>query len=320
MRATPFPDICTLADGLANALTSGGARAPVPVLERKANPQAGTFASEIVTCRLVDGTERRLFCKYGPTRHHSPDGRPGLAYEALVHRQVLRPARAATPELFGVYAHAPSDSVWLFFNHLEGAVHASRAPSQGTALELAAGWIGQFHAAHEATAARADIALTRYDRAWYLRWPRRTHQLAGDLRERYPWLTAACDAFEGCVDQLLAQPLTVIHADYYTDNVLYRDGAVYPIDWEWAALAPGEIDLASLVSRWPADLVERCVRSYCDARWPDGPPADFQRTLDVAKLYLCFRYMGISREFMMSERRRWRFEAVRLLSEKLGLL
>ena len=313
VRAYPGPR--TLAKGLAAVLGDG-----VTVVARRANPHAGTFASEMVTCRF-QGTEQRLFCKYGASRLSSKQGlRAGVAYEANVLRRVLQPL-GLSPRFYGAYTHRRAGRTWLIHEYLDGWIHANRAPCQATAVGLAARWIGRFHGANAGRFQRGRGAcLNRYDEAHYLRWARRTARLAGDLHGRYPWLKDACRRYEGLVGLLTAQPATVIHGDYYTDNVLFRDGEVCPIDWEWAAVGVGEIDLASLTDRWPEDVVRHAVAEYRRARWPRRSPADFERVLDVARLYLCFRYMGIGRDWLTDEKRRWRFDAAHALSERLGLI
>ena len=65
-----------------------------------------------------------------------------------------------------------------------------------------------------------------------------------------------------------------------------------PIDWESAALAAGEIDLASLTSGWDADLAALCEQEYCLARWPEGTPDDLALRLTAARVFLNLRRLG----------------------------
>jgi hypothetical protein len=58
--------------------------------------------------------------------------------------------------------------------------------------------------------------------------------------------------------------------------------AIYPVDWESAAVAAGEIDLAALTEGWPPGFVEQCELEYQRARWPEGPPTGFERRLAAA--------------------------------------
>ncbi len=115
--------------------------------------------------------------------------------------------------------------------------------------------------------------LHRFDAAYYRRWAERTLQFAGDAHRA--WLPMLRTRYQAVVEYLVEQPRTVIHGDYYADNTLYRDGIIYPLDWEREAVAVGEIDLASLTNGWHAELVEACEREYRQVRWPDGAPAEF---------------------------------------------
>ena len=102
------------------------------------------------------------------------------------------------------------------------------------------------------------------------------------------------------------------------NNILYSGGVIYPIDWESAAVAAGEIDLACLTEGWPPRVVRECERRYREARWPDGAPADFERRLGAARLYLAFRWLGEEPDETVDESNRWRFDDLRTVGERLG--
>jgi hypothetical protein len=69
-------------------------------------------------------------------------------------------------------------------------------------------------------------------------------------------------------------------------NVLCRSGIVNPIDWESAAIAAGEIDVASLTGGWPTQIARQLQLEYQQAGWHAGAPGDFELTLGAARLYL----------------------------------
>ena len=77
--------------------------------------------------------------------------------------------------------------------------------------------------------------------------------------------------------------------------MLVDDEGVYPVDWEATALAPGEIDLASITDKWPDKTVKACMLQYQRARWPEGAPSDLDISLDVARVYWLFRWLGDTR-------------------------
>ena len=120
---------------------------------------------------------------------------------------------------------------------------------------------------------------------------------------------------------LLAAPATVIHGEFYINNILVRRKNVFPVDWESTAIAAGEIDLAALVEGpWRENVVRRCEREYQRSRWPDGAPHDFERTLDAARLYLYFRWLGERPDWTVREATLWRYDHLHGTAKKLGLI
>src|SRR5260370_16011553 len=74
----------------------------ITILGRDPAVYVSTFFNEIVTCRLPDGSVRRLLAKRGgahtaPTYGH----RGGVPYEARVYRSVLEPLATSAPRFYG---------------------------------------------------------------------------------------------------------------------------------------------------------------------------------------------------------------------------
>ena len=86
-------------------------------------------------------------------------------------------------------------------------------------------------------------------------------------------LAGLATTFEERASELTSAPQTIIHGEYYPKNILVREGEIFPVDWESAAVAAGEIDLASLTEGWPEEDKRVCQAEYCAARWPNGAPA-----------------------------------------------
>jgi hypothetical protein len=323
LASSAFPDLQALTAGLASVFGGdGAARIEVTVLARRPNYYASTFPSEVVTCRFEDERELRLLCKYAAGRSHRDYGHRGdVAYEAAVYRHVLGPLQASTPRFYGSYIDRAGGESWLLIEYLEGAVGLEESPSPPGAMLLAARWVGRFHAVAEARLAGAPTAfLNAYDREYYLRWVHRTSLLAGHWHQRLLWLGRLCERAAAFEDLLLAQPVTIIHGEYVPHNLLVRGGQIYPIDWESAAIAMGEIDLIGLTDKWPTEIARECEREYRRARWPAGPPANFERRLDLARLYWDFRWLGDRPEWTASEKVGPRFEHLRSAGERLGLI
>jgi len=208
---------------------------------------------------------------------------------------------------------------WLILEYVDASMLLEHAPHPA-AVVSAARWIGRFHAANVARLSSTPMPLLNtYDLAYYQGWARRTALLAEPVQQRLPWLTPLCERSQGALALLLAPPVTIIHGEYYPKNVLYRDGIIYPVDWESAAIAAGEIDVACLTDRWPADTVRECELAYQQARWPDGAPAAFAQRLAPARLYIHVRWLG-GRPEWTTRQQYCRFVHLRSVGEQLGLI
>lgn len=300
--------------------TSGSVDDGVLIICREPNIYTSTSSSEIVTCRSRDGSDLRVFCKYGGREIHDSYGhRGGLPYEAEVYRHALQPLPLSLPRFYGAHTDPTTGTTLLALEYVHGAERLALTAAAEAALGLAARWIGCFHAANEKRLSQPSMTwFNMYDRAYYLAWARRTSLFAGELHREFPWLASLCDRFEEFVPALLASPLTLIHGEYTMSNLLIRNGAIYPTDWESAAVGPGEIDLAMLIDGWPEEDAQRAEVEYQRTRWPEGAPEAFRHRLDVARMYIQLRWLGDRPETTLDKRFRWRFETLRRDEELLG--
>ena len=268
-----------------------------PVISRSPWPFEGTFDAEVVTCRTATGDIRRVYCKHGPdidgTQHAAYGHRGGLGREAAVYSYVLDPLGVSAPRCIAFRHDDLTDADWLVLEFLEGATPLLES-RRTRSLDRAAEWLGSFHGATEGL--WPDLLLSGVpfrDAAWYQGWMDRTASWAGVLHLRYPWLATACRN-SSLFEPLLTAPHSVVHGEFSPANVLLRDGEVYPIDWESAAMAPGELDLAFFTLGWPRRLRRRVEAAYARRRWPGGAPAEFEETLRAARIHACFRVLGDS--------------------------
>jgi aminoglycoside phosphotransferase (APT) family kinase protein len=307
---------------LERAVRAGLRRDDVAVVTREHPRSRGSYPSEVVTCRLEGSRELRLYCKYGhPPRGQGAHGhRRGVGYEAEVYREVLEPLPLPTAGFHGSYTDRRG-ATWLLLDHIEDAVRLHRTPLSGAMVD-AARWLGRFHAASEIRADDAAIGfLKRYDADYYRGWVRRTRRFGADWQPRLTWLEGLCARFEELLEELLEAPQTTVHGEYYPNNILWREGLVYPLDWETAAIGPGELDLAMLTEGWSIEVAGRCELAYRDARWPDGAPPAFERALTIARSYAQFRWLGDNWNWTIYSRESpSRFERLRLEGELLGAI
>jgi hypothetical protein len=265
---------------------------PLKVIHREPIVQ-GTLPKEIITSRFESGKEVRLFCKYGSNRKNAHQGyHGGVAHEAAVYQHLLHPMNMPVPMICGVYTDDLCRTLWLFLEYLEASVRVQKS-SDPAAMGLAAQWIGKFHAKGEEILRRQHLSYLRsYDADDLCRGLRRTPQSLNRLRMSFPWLAQIFERFQEVVNILLISSQTIIHGEYYPKNILYHNDRIYPVDWESTAVGAGEIDLATLIQAWPEHVRRECTVHYQQARWPEGAPADFERSLCAAQLYLHLRWFG----------------------------
>jgi Phosphotransferase enzyme family len=302
----------------AEAVRASLGAATVEIVDVRPNPHASTARAEVVQC-VVDGRdELALLLKWDENIHHPDDHRgPALAYEAWCYEHVLRDARSGTARMFGLLHDPATGSSVLLLEHVGGAKRCDENADVRSAMIAAARWAGTFHRRCEG---RSRGRLELHDDAYFRQWAGRTRQYASPLMPELPWLPTLCSRFEDAVEELGAHDRTVVHGEFTPHNVLVAGDRVAPVDWECAALSTGEIDLASLTDRWPRDVVEVCESAYAEARWPGGTPAEFGRVLDLARCYWQFRWLGKKPAWTLRERSRWRFDELRTVATRLGLI
>jgi hypothetical protein len=317
-----FPDMNTISEKLNSALReTQSVNNQVTILNRERNTLASTFPSEIITCKMGDGSERQIFVKYSAGLSHNSYGHRGdIPYEIEVYRQVLQNIQSPSPFFYGAYQNEPSGEAWIFIQNFEDELRV-KASIHHASMHAAARWLGGFHKENGVFLSKDMFPfLNIHDGDYYLGWAKRTSLFAGHLHEEFPWLENLCEQFGEVIDNLLAQPLKIIHGEFYPDNILYYEEEIYPVDWESAAIAKGEIDLASLIDNWSEKVRVECINEYQTARWPEGPPSNFETVLETAELYWHFRWLGDRPEWTTHENDRWRFEEIHRLGERLELI
>lgn len=314
-----FPDGKLLVHGLGQAL--GTPEDQIEITHREPNLFRSSFPSELVFCR-AGKRELKLLCKYGAGHAESGFGhRGGVAYETDVYRHVLGPLPLSRPQFHGEWTDPATGEPWLAIEYVEGALRTDAAEPVPDPLTIVGRWLGGFHRWCEAQLGSDELAFVkRYDQRYYMSWAQRTSEYAGHHHERFPQLRTLCERFDSCIEVLMSGAQTVVHGEFTPHNVLIKEGFVYPIDWESAAIGPGEIDLASLTDRWPPLMVKACLHAYIAARWLGNAPPAFERVLTAARLYWSLRWLGNKPEWTQREKSAKRFQQVQELGEELGII
>jgi hypothetical protein len=297
-----------------NALTSR----VLDIVARDTPPNWGTYRVALLTCRFSDGETRRLFCKFVESSEHTARGhRSGVEYEAFIYEHLLAGISLPTLTSYGLLRDPGDNTAFLALEFLERPLRVTQAGRH--AVESAAEWIGFFHSIHDRPASPHQAMLS-YSVDYYCSWAKRARAFAGLLGSEYEWFYEVTSKFRVAAQLLLDHSHTVIHGEYYPKNILFHEGRVYPVDWESAAVAPGEIDLAALIEHWPGDVAEDYIDRYVAARWRGAAPASFRSALDAARLYLHLRWLGNDPSWVLGAGAPALFEGAKAAALRLGLL
>jgi hypothetical protein len=218
--------------------------------------------------------------------------------EIWMYRDVLPGLALGTPRLYGYRWEPERGNLWLFVEDV--GPHRLAHRGDLALFELAAAWVGRFHAA--TTGAPSDERLLRYDRAHF--------QSRGTDLEAWVQRIAASD--RPLVERALARhaalvqlvdglPHGMIHGEFFGKNVLLRGDRsgeeIAVIDWETAAIGPRYVDLASIsAGRWTPRQRMAMRRAYFDARYtplsrrPDW--ARFNQEVDLVAFLQAVSWLG----------------------------
>jgi len=313
-------------------------------LERRPSPYTSSFALEEIDVVFADGSEAALVMKdLSPgamdagTRRARPAFLAEPRREIETYRHILPHAPPGTPAWYddGVMPSRPASrhrhphGHRLLLERVDG--HELRHVGAFSMWKRTAQWIARFHASVPAAdvdrlARRAKLLV--HDEAFYWRWLERAQEFAarsqrsnggggarararasaGVAARRMRVLDRIARGYAPVVARLAAMPRTVIHGEFYPCNVLIRGrgprARVCPVDWELAAVGPGLIDLAALMTGWDERAQRALARAYRAAAPRDGVreedrrsgrlPAEFQNDLDCCRLHLAVRMLGWS--------------------------
>lgn len=281
----PFPETNTLTKHLSAMMTKSDN--PIKIISRNSFYESSTFPVEIVTCKTADGKNISLFCKYlggmGPNNYGH---RGGVEYEAKVYSRILNKTSISKIKYFGQCKISDTDDALLVLEYI-GETLCLHYSADLDAWEKAAEWAGKFHNYFDG---KAPAFVKVYNKEYYYIWLERFKKLTYKHQENNYWLKGLLKYFEDHIEILIAGNQTIIHGEYYPKNILLKEGIIYPVDWESAAIAPGEIDLASLIEGLGKEIIENTKTVYKKARWPLGIISDdeFEKRLLMARIYFHF--------------------------------
>jgi aminoglycoside phosphotransferase (APT) family kinase protein len=160
--------------------------------------------------------------------------------------------------------------------------------------EAAASWLGEFHRYAATLVGRPQAAfLRRRDSRFYENhWRRFAANIHGHGHSP-SWLDAFGKRFHVALGMLDAAPLTIIHGEFYPQNILRHADRIFPVDWETAAVGLGETDLVTLVDGWHK-VRDRCISAYSQARGLDESSDDLMRRVALAQILISVYWLSYS--------------------------
>jgi thiamine kinase-like enzyme len=289
----------------------------VRVQSRDLNSYSSTFPTEVVTCTISGAAPIRLFCKHfrsNAGRHPRKTADP--FYEIKVYRHVLSAVPLSVPQYLGAWTDDESGNGLLVIENLEESRRVTKTDDQRSAFIGAARWIGEFHKYCASILGRPNLDfLTSPDADFYVE---RANQLTVNFESQpktCAWLRLLSDRFEEVLHLVRDSVPTIIHGEYYSQNILVRHNLVYPVDWETARIGMGELDLAMLLEGWSDAMVNRCVRAYHAARGDASDESAVRRRLCVARIFVNVYWLS-----SFSDAPPWRLDHLRHSAQELGIL
>ncbi len=309
----PFP----LEERIAR-IVSAGCGVPVDGVELAANPYASRNPSGIATCTLGTRERRSVFWKIGAAHGDEAGLRLGcVGYEIGAYASIRKVADAPAPALIG--GEIREADALLVTEYAGSMCRIQKSPRTG-ALERAAYRIGTFH--ERASAETPDGRLDRYDARMFGIAASRAVGRLPDV----PWLTRVSDAFPSFAAALQTTSSTVIHGEFYPDNILVSTDETKAVDWEWTGIGMGEIDLAALIEGWGESTDTACTAAYAESRRIHPADRHFRQRLAASRLYLHLRWLGseegrrVAKEKTLEAEELRVLEHVHLLATELGIL
>jgi aminoglycoside phosphotransferase (APT) family kinase protein len=325
------PSDAELHEALESALAEAGC-ALARLIRRRPSEYRTSFPLEELELTLEDGAELRLVCKQlewdaltAEARLAKPEFLHDPLREPAVYATLLAPAALGAPRYYGSFVDPEAGRHLLFIEWVEG--RELYQVGERELWEAAAAWLGTMHQSlAEPLDRRQDARLLDHDAAYYRRWIDRARDFAGAPGQppsRRRSIESLAPLYEAASEELLALPRTIVHGEFYASNVLVAGDPAHPriapVDWELAALAPGVIDLAALVSgNWSDEDRGAIAAAYRTTAGPFSPPP---RELDLARLYLAVQWLGWAEPSWTpppGQRQDWLGQALSL-AEELGL-
>ena len=283
-----------------------GAPRRVTGIERRPSPYRSSFVLEELDVTLDDGTSLGLMLKHLGPQSASEAGRPVkpmFLYDPLrevhTYRDILAWRALGTAGYYGVLSVEEFGEDGLLLERVEGMPLCF--VGDFAAWTAAARWLAALHGLYLGRTSHlpGSVPLLRYDRAFYRRWMNRA-------MEYEQGIAPIAGRYEQVIDRLENLPPTFIHGEFYAANILTQDTdrglRICPVDWETAAVGPGLIDLAALVTgHWTDEERRALAVAYHEGLDASGGTRGglegLLENLDYCRLHLAVQWLGWARNW-----------------------
>jgi aminoglycoside phosphotransferase (APT) family kinase protein len=303
MKAVPGADGLSLDDLVRLARSKLGLVQAVREIERRSNDLSTKLASEFITLHLDDGTALPLLVKKVIDRSQERRPQP-LDSERRIYEDLGRHPAFAAPRYLGTIGETDP---WLVLAAVDGWDLRYQGLDR---WELAARALGRMHRSfHQDLATlRALNHLSVFDHDHCRVEAQTGYEVATRSHPQVDsHLRAVIADYGDIAAEVGTQPATLVHGDLAPKNILIEGppGAEVTlfIDWEWACIGLGAIDLVDLVNGLETEAAQRLTEAYVDetrgTALPEGDAA-IGRALDLAHLQRTMFRLGRSADWNVS--------------------
>jgi Phosphotransferase enzyme family len=294
-------------------IVAGHYGTPVGQLVRGDNEYQSRNMSGTAKCVLRNDDTVLIFWKIGSAQSLEQSLSVGcVGNELLAYEHLQFAMNTFAPQFVG--GTVVAEEALLVIEFMEGMYRVQKSPYPGS-LRRAAHQLGIFHGSKDSIAGAEN--LPRYDSDFYSTWVDRACRNFPQVS----WLRQIGMVFPSLTVELGSDFECFIHGELYPDNLLVSPDQAVAVDWEWAGVGLGEIDLAALTEGWWGDDVkEACTRAYLEGRGGNGENAAWKLRLAMARLYLHLRWLGARSRSSASWQTEWRLSESESLAREVGLL
>lgn len=302
-----------------------GTRGALVGFRRRPHSYRSTHSLDEVALTWADGTREELLLKgCGVRAARDARGlRPRHCFdpyrELWTYENLLGPLETGAPAFYGTVGLEPGDERLVLEKVAGRPLYEVGSLGVWTA---AARRIARLHERGRAIANERSLAahVLIQEEGLYRRWLTLARRKASRLsRPRaFATLERLREPYERAIEVLERRSRTVLHGELYPSNVLASrvgdEVSIRPVDWEWTAIGPAELDLAAFTAGdWPVRTRRRLVAAYARESGLDPADPGFDLALWSARLVIAVQWSGWAEEWNppVAHARDWLAEARR---------